>query len=693
MTNSAQQITTQAESGDATALGDYTLKITPLVVDKLGVKLYDKASAVVSELIANSYDADAERVVVRLPLAKALATRTQDRIDEKGYEIEVIDDGHGMMPKEAQAYYLPVGRDRRVHPSDQGNFSREKRRRVMGRKGIGKLAPFGICRRIEVISAGGPKTDRGYLVAHFYMDYDEIMGTDIDSPQVPLKAGRLDRTYKPTRGTIVRLSKFLPKIVPDRDTFHRQLAARFVFADPTFEIWVQDTSEDGKEPEKVKSISVPTVGETKIDLNERPVRLPDGTELPVEGWLAMAQTSYDNEEFAGVRIYARNKFVASTRDFEQPAGFTGEFTVRSYLVGEVRAEWLDENEDLIRSDRQGILWESEYGRAMREWGGELIKEIGRLSTKPRRDSARDIFLKNSNFIERAKKRYESQEIVQAAVDLAGKIGELAHEDELESPEYLDQLSEVILSVAPHTALIDAFRQFASQVDAGEVTMESLIDLFGKARVAEMASYSQIAAQRVKSIRELRKIVRAADANESEFQKLLAKSPWLIDPTWTVITENQPLRSFKRAFEAYWYRQHGEELVIDIGYASKRPDFTLVSVRNLLHVVEIKKAGHVFDDQDCGRLINYVRAFRGFFKGHPGYLRNFPHWQILLVADGINLRAPANQDAYQYWEQNKEVTRITWEEFLLNAETAHELFLNVSEEAERRREVLDPHEES
>ena len=47
-----------------TKVTSYELKISRLTVDKLGVKLDDKASAVVAELIANSYDADATEVDV-----------------------------------------------------------------------------------------------------------------------------------------------------------------------------------------------------------------------------------------------------------------------------------------------------------------------------------------------------------------------------------------------------------------------------------------------------------------------------------------------------------------------------------------------------------------------------------------------------------------------------------------------------
>ena len=62
---------------------------------------------------------------------------------------------------------------------------------------------------------------------------------------------------------------------------------------------------------------------TVIDLSRHPVTTDSGETLAVSGWLAMAKDSYKHEETAGVRIYARNKLVATTRDFEQPAGFTG----------------------------------------------------------------------------------------------------------------------------------------------------------------------------------------------------------------------------------------------------------------------------------------------------------------------------------------------------------------------------------
>ena len=197
-----------------------------MTVDKLGVRLYDRVSAVVAELIANAYDADAENVVVRVPLATLLARkdRVTGKVEDFDYAIEVVDDGHGMTPEEANGHFLRVGKDRREDPT-QGKRSRRKQRPVMGRKGIGKLAPFGICKRIEILSAGGEKTDDGFLVSHFVMPYNKIL-RDEDTP-VPMEVGDQDGTYRSNSGTTVRLIDFLPKRVPNKETFHRQMARRF----------------------------------------------------------------------------------------------------------------------------------------------------------------------------------------------------------------------------------------------------------------------------------------------------------------------------------------------------------------------------------------------------------------------------------------------------------------------------------
>jgi len=88
-------------------VNSYQMRISRMTVDKLGVRLYDRVSAVVAELIANAYDADAENVTVQVPLSSLLAKRnhTSNEVEEFEYLIEVKDDGHGMTPTDANEKY------------------------------------------------------------------------------------------------------------------------------------------------------------------------------------------------------------------------------------------------------------------------------------------------------------------------------------------------------------------------------------------------------------------------------------------------------------------------------------------------------------------------------------------------------------------------------------------------------------
>ena len=133
---------------------------------------------------------------------------------------------------------------------------------------------------------------------------------------------------------------------------------------------------------------------TRIEVDDRPVKVEDQF-LPVSGWVAYAKDPYKDEVMAGVRLYARGKIVAQTRDFDIKTGFTGEFKMRSYLTGEIHAEWLDEDEDCIRTDRQDIIWNSDFGTPLREWGRELLKELAAKAEARTGQRAWDLFLEES----------------------------------------------------------------------------------------------------------------------------------------------------------------------------------------------------------------------------------------------------------------------------------------------------------
>jgi len=287
-------------------------------------------------------------------------------------------------------------------------------------------------------------------------------------------------------------------------------------------------------------------------------------------------------------------------------------------------------------------------------------------------------LSRSDFVRRAKKRFPDSDVANVAIDLAKQIGSFAAEDELEDEDYVEDLTGVILSVAPHKALIEAFQRFSEEVSGEKMSFDNLLTLFGKARIAEMASYSQIAAERVKALGELEKIV-LKESDESKLQQLIARAPWLIEANWMVISKNQALKTFKSSFETFYKKRTGAAVSLAIDHEVKRPDFTLVSLGQKLHIVEIKAPGHKFDDKDMDRLLNYLDAFDDFFEQNKSVRQEFPlEYEIDLIADGVALRNSANKRAYDAACKDRKIDRSTWHDFLSKAKTSHEMFLKISE---------------
>src|ERR1700722_14021697 len=100
----AESIHEQNAMKSPNAAHKYTMTISRLTVDKLGVKLYDRVSAVIAEIVANSYDADATEVVISAPMEELLAAKVAGKLKDKGYTIEVQDNGIGMTPEEVNKF-------------------------------------------------------------------------------------------------------------------------------------------------------------------------------------------------------------------------------------------------------------------------------------------------------------------------------------------------------------------------------------------------------------------------------------------------------------------------------------------------------------------------------------------------------------------------------------------------------------
>ena len=153
------------------------LKFDHNVIEHLGIKLYqNKLMSVLAELVANSWDADAPRVTL---------TANQELIG-------VSDTGVGMnYGRESWTTIWLSARssERRRVNAPFGN------RLPMGRKGIGKLAPFGDDRKVDVVTASDGKVNwftldvdamlqkgpaAGYYLPEFHLDDEPLTSAALD---------------------------------------------------------------------------------------------------------------------------------------------------------------------------------------------------------------------------------------------------------------------------------------------------------------------------------------------------------------------------------------------------------------------------------------------------------------------------------------------------------------------------------
>jgi hypothetical protein len=702
--------------------GKYTMTISRMTVDKLGVKLYDRVSAVIAELVANSYDADATLVTIEAPMGQLLATTQQGQLKDSGYKIVVKDNGCGMAPEVINPFYLKVGGERRKD-SARGDVSKKYHRRVMGRKGVGKLAPFGICGTIEVISSGGNQVDgtnpegkpaRGYKTAHFIMRRADIV-SDEDTNYEPL-LGDLDEKVMPQSGTTLIMTDFIRRNVPEMSSFSRQLAQRFGLRSANWQIKLIDVlkvaGSEGRESQ-VGSFHIETMANTRVEFkgpstesvalseqdNYRAIG-PDDTAMPgvragfvhnngrfypVTGWVAYARESYRDDLMAGVRIYCRGKIAAQTNVFNRKSGFTGEYQVRSYLVGELDADWLDEDEDLIQTDRRDILWSDELGQKFEQWGQEIVALLGTLSREPLKKRIWEQFLEAGSVSKRIEAAYPGDRwkpIRETSFRIAKLLGERLREGEVNDPDHVESLVQLSLMLGPHIQLDDALRDAASEEKA---PLAVIAKILRTARVAELSSYGMIAERRVQVIERIIGLKDVPETLEKALQDSLEEAPWLINPQWSPITSNQSLTTLKTEFEKFFESETGDKISLsDFEKDNKRPDFVLSSQDFGLQIIEIKKPNHKLNNTEWDRIQVYIEVMTKFLDrpGHSEFKKIYKRFTVTLVCDEIGLKGAQNK-AFDAYGSDGLLEHITWTAFLRRTQSMHQEFLK---EAERQRSL-------
>ncbi len=633
-------------------------KVAPHIVEDLGLNLYTSLPRVLVEFVANAYDADSP--VANISLDKTAIQKARGVL-KKQYELEeaqkngtgepieplatrvlseelqiVIEDaGHGMSREDLDSKFLFAGRRRRQEEPEARGRS-PTGRPLMGRKGLGKLAGFGVAKLIEVIT----RKEGESHATKISLDYDELIRKrtthEIEIPEERLENGGGHSTC----GTRVVLSRLLYDPLKSRtQTIEHEIAEHFALIDPAvFAINLNDAPIEPAprthayawpEPDVIPidefvEHSLPREGGGTIKFRYR-VRFTGKNEA-----LPAAQR--------GIRVYANKRLAAIPSLLGADTNMHG-FRMTDYLDGVVHADFIEgEISDYIATDRQSLRWESPLLSGMYDFLSAEIKEACKQYQKKRDEEAPGIVKQDPFTISEIDKHDLSRRDRRTALRVATAL-ERGCKRGVDDPDYKAKLPPLVQGIGLGT-ILTAISALAAQrqPDLGRVAVE-----VARLTKDEFDHFISSVKARLKAIEAFKKIVEDVNfknkKDEKTIQKMFEQSPWIVDPTYTqFLTADQSLGTlFGRLAREL---QIGAYAPGDAEQDPERPDLVfLIGNLNLgrLVVVELKAPNVPLDATHLMQLEAYMQKTEEWLEEHG-------HSSMRIHGHLVGSRAPVASKA-------------------------------------------------
>ena len=557
----------------------YKLKLDLRVLDHLGIKLYSNAAAVLSEAVANSWDADAQLV----------------KVDIKGTQITIEDDGIGMGLQQINDRFLAVGYDKRTH---EGNTS-DKGRPFMGRKGIGKLALFSIADDIEVHTR---TKDEKHA---FKMTTPEIRkAIEDEKDYYPVPIG-FDGPQKGTRIILHKLKK--KRTAKSITSLRKRIARRFSIIGTKsdgdrFVVQIDGKPVGPKDREDLRAVEFLWEFGKKKRLKDSecpglekrfliPGKVSDAhPDWQVRGWLgAAAQPKKLRHDEAGslngIVVLARGRLIQE--NILDKLNFSR--ILVSYLTGQVEADFLDleDEDDIATSDRQRLVEDDERYVALTDFLRKSLISIQDQWTDLRNEvRGKQAISENAALAEWLGTLPSSQR--KNAERLLGLIQGV----ELESDEERKDLFRSGM-LAFERLRLRAEAHLLTQTP--QLTAEQLLPLLSDLAALEGSMYREIVKARVEVIRDF---VNLVDANEKEvvLQKHMFNNLWLLDTGWERAAGSERIeQTLKREYKEFSSRLTDAQSKgrVDIRYRTNAGEHIIVELKRAkrrLRVSELVEQG-------------------------------------------------------------------------------------------------------
>lgn len=643
------------------------------VLNHLGLSLYSNTPSVLSEIVANSYDADATEVRIY----------TDDDTDK----ITIVDNGNGMDVNDINNKFLRVGyQKRKSGESKSPKFSRD----VMGRKGIGKLSLFSIAETIEIHTIKDNNENAFRMNLQDIQRSIEITSNDEKQPLTGDKGYSpeiisVNKDYLRKNGTKIIISNLKKNISRTEEYLKRRLSRRFSLMNPKggFTIFINDVEVGINDRGYIEKIDIAwPIGDYKMPGIFKGNLQPnlDGkivnNDVIVSGWIGSVNKPSDlvtdtDDTNNKISIICRGKLAQ-----EDILKFFNEGGIyASYLIGEIHADFLDEDDkiDIATSSRQNFIEDDERFQSLRAHVYQLLKIIQGQWTNLRSENATAQATQNNQALNSWYSSLKADEKKQAK-KLFTTVESL-HFDNNEDEKRKELYKYGILSFEKLRA-----RNKLSELE--DISLQDLLkfkEIFSDLQDIEAAMYYDIASERVEIIRKLKESTDT-NAREKVLQEHLFDNLWLLNSSWERATAGSELmeQNIHRAFESITDKLTEEEKKarFDIKYRTSSDKHVIIELKRY-------KAGYSIDTFSLGAQINkYITALKKCLESTG---KNNPHIEAICVV------GPDALDDIEETNKHLKVQNgiaVTYDSLIENAFTSYSTYLENNRKVGKLRELID-----
>jgi Histidine kinase-, DNA gyrase B-, and HSP90-like ATPase len=652
----------------------FQLDFSNRVIEHLGIKLYqNRPTNVIAEFVSNCWDADATVVNVDLQAGK----------ENELPSIVITDNGRGMTRAELTDEFLIIGRNRRSNPSEKTTNGRSP----MGRKGIGKLAGFGIAGKVDVLSVPNfsmrTESNKGEIRVYWlrfdlatmvkegaaagHSGYKPTViadGVNLREFESLLKEHKVETTFQQIfelaqegkGGVSVYLHNTSLKKAINPNVLLKSLGSRFTVTllRPDFVVSV-----NGKHVQPVDAFpAFLDFGFGSVDAPITSTIKLAGVDREVRYWVKFVSLNDADWplENAGVGVYAHGK-IAQDRPFF--FGVRGKEIFSRYLYAVIEADWLDELEDdVVSTDRRSINWETKSTEDLHTWGASKVSEWVEQFRKWRNDQPKKIIVERIRVLTPKNKLSGVEEDALAEL-LSGVLPSLGNDQDAK-----DKTTICFTEAWTHAPTRQITKTLWAEVFADGTSDPSvfsiLIDKLKKNLVPEAMELAVTMAQRVAAITAMSRMLEQ-DKTETHLQRLIEEFPWLLGPEWEQLTANESIKTL--VTKKHKPDEPAGEWSLVPAQGKLKPDFVFLSdvgQEKEFVVFELKgpECGKNLQLVEYQQLRQYLDIIRGVYADKSIKVRG------ILVG----------HDLGGFEETDKRIEIITWSAVLVKARYMHVSYL-------------------